>query len=159
MKAIVQAVWSLVPNKAVLIYNFAIACAAFAILGGSMTYFAFNVPIWNGQVAAHAFHDHAKRYTVFEAETNDKQNEILALIDEKSTTSIELMNIKREYREHERDLYNLVDDNGNFTSDFKKKRWERRDEEIKKDMKKIEDKMRSHEGAFQSGMMFATRDR
>jgi hypothetical protein len=159
MKTIVQALWSLVPNKAVLIYNFAMFCVFTAVIGGSATWFAFNVPVWDGEVATKAFHNHAKRHQVFDAATNDKQNEILALIDEKSATSMELMKIKREYREHERDLYNLVDDDGNFLSDFKKKRWERRDEEIKKDLKDIEDMMKGHNSLFQSGMMFATRDR
>ena len=159
MKAIVQAVWSLVPNKAVLIYNFAMFCIFTALIGGSATWFVFNVPVWNGEVAAKAFHNHVERFPVFNAQTNDRQNDILALLDEKAMTGIELMNIKREYREHERDLYNLVDDNGNFLSDFKKKRWERRDEEIKKDMKNIEQKMKGHSGELRNNMMFATRER
>lgn len=159
MKTIVQALWSLVPNKGVLVYNFAMFCIFLSVIGGSMMWFAFNVPVWNGEVAATAFHNHAKRHQVFDAATNDKQNEMLALVDEKNTASNELRDIKREYREHERDLYNLVDDDGNFLSDFKKKRWERRDEEIKKDLKDIEDKMKGHNSSFQTGMMFATRER
>ena len=159
MKTIAQTLWSLVPNKAVFLYTFFVACIAIAVLGASFTLFIFKAPIWYGEVAATAFHDHVERYPVFNAETNDKQNEILALLDEKSATSMELMNIKREYREHERDLYNLVDDNGNFLSDFKKKRWERRDEEIKKDMKDLEDRMKGHNSSFETGMMFATRER
>lgn len=159
MKTIVQAAWSLIPNKAVLIYNFAMFCIFTAVIGGSATWFAFNVPVWNGDVAVKAFHKHVERLPVFNSETNDRQNDILALLDEKSTTSIELMTIKREYREHERDLYNLVDDDGNFLSDFKKKRWERRDEEIKKDLKEIENRMKIHNSSLRADMMYATRKR
>jgi hypothetical protein len=128
---------------------------------GSFTVFSYNVELdmLGGKTIVERIHGHPKRYINFNHNTDLAQN--TAISDLKGYVDIEreLQRIKMQYRDHEDKLYDLVDDNGNFTSDFKRKMWERRDNEFLKSINKLEDKIKGETSSFTSSMMIAKRER
>lgn len=105
------------------------------------------------------FHEHSARWVRFLRESVENNTRMIATIDSKAETLTHYENIKREYRVHERMLYDLVDDHGNFKSDFKRKRWERRDEEIKNEVDRLRKELEGFKSLLSDGMLFANRER
>lgn len=104
-------------------------------------------------------HTHAIRWIVFIREGMDNNTAMIAAIDGKFEAKPLWEDLKKDRRAHEDRLYDLVDDHGNFKSDFKRKMWERRDDELKDEIKEIKEKLDIHRTVLDNGMMFAQRDR
>jgi len=118
------------------------------------------IPGWkDNPTGFQLLHEHSARWIVFLRDSVDNNTRMIATLDSKAETLVHYQDIKREYREHERMLYDLVDDKGNFKSDFKKKRWERRDDEIKDEVDRLKEELEGFKGLLNDGMLFASRQR
>jgi len=121
-----------------------------------------TVPIkgWAGSPTGFQIvHKHATRWIVFNEESIDNNTNMIASLDNKSDVMAHLRDIKREHREHKTDLYDLMDDNGNFKSDIKRKMWQDIEDEIKIERHKLEQELDGLKGLLNDGMQFASRQR
>ena len=113
----------------------------------------------DGPTGFQLFHTHSARWIVFIRDSVDNNTSMIAAIDGKYDVKPLWEDLKKDRRAHEDRLYELVDDHGNFKSDFKRKMWERRDEELKEEIRDIKEKLDIHRAILDNGMMFANRDR
>lgn len=118
------------------------------------------IPGWKGNpTGLQLTHEHGARWIRFLVDSVDNNTAMIATLDGKFEARELFNDLKSDRRSHEDRLYNLVDDNGNFKSDFKRKMWERRDNELRDDINKIKDKIDIYQTTFENGMMFANRER
>ena len=155
MNAFAKALWAIVPNKSILAYNFAIFCIA---IGGA-TYFFFTIEVRGTDTMYSIVHDHAKRYVQFNDKTIDIHTDMFAVVRTESKYILQLLELKRQYRDHEERLDDIVDKDDNFISDGRKKRWERRDDELQKDMELLRQKIEGFDAEITGLQMIATRVR
>ncbi len=120
--------------------------------------FTFDIPPWD-KPAGFILHEHAARYYRFLDDSDRNHTEMFATLDLKYEQSAELREIKQEYRAHETRLYRLVDENGNFKREIDKKLWERKDDELKKELDHLEHKLKGYKESFSAGIMYANRAR
>ena len=159
MKKIAELLWAVVPNKGMVLFTIAIVCVTMVFGLALSTYVAFNFEVRGKETIANVLHGHVERLPLFNATSIDSQTDMIAILDDKGRDALTLNELRREYRDHERDLYMLLDDNDNFKSDLKRRRWEKHDDEIKKDIDRLERRIRGYESSFSAQMMIATRDR
>ncbi|MEE8289722.1 MAG: hypothetical protein V3R25_09960 [Nitrosomonadaceae bacterium] len=131
-----------------------------SLLAGLLMFATVPLPGFNGNPTGfQLFHVHSARWIVFIRDSVDNNTAMIASIDAKFEAKDRFEDLKRDRRLHEDRLYELVDDNGNFKSDFKRKMWERRDDEIKDEIIDIKRDLDIHQTTLSDGMMFAQRDR
>ena len=155
MNAIARALWAIVPNKGILAYNFAIFCIAISF----GTYFVFTIEVRGDETIYNIVHNHAKRYVQFNDETIDSHTDMFAVVRTESKYILQLLELKRQYRDHESRLDDIVDKDDNFISDGRRKRWERRDDELQKDMELLRKKIEGFDAEIIGLQMIATRAR
>ena len=131
-----------------------------SMLGVLVLFATVGLPGFEGKpTGLQLAHTHAARWIVFLRDSVDNNTAMIAAIDGKYEAKPLWEDLKKDQRIHIDRLYDLVDDQGNFKSDFKRKMWERRDDELKREIKEIKDELDIHRTVLDNGMMFAQRDR
>ncbi len=119
---------------------------------------AATVDVRGDETTWEIVHNHSKRLTIFNTDSIDNHTKMIIASADVDSVSLKLYEIKDKIWKHEAKLYDLVDTDG-FKSQFHKVMWERRDNEIKKELDKLEKKLEGHTSEFESRVMFASRDR
>ena len=156
MKDFLKLLWSSLSDK----HTVLVSGVTHLLICVFLVYGAFYIPIYNSETPYQLLHRHAKQWQVFVRDSADNNTMMIGVIDQKFEDKIKFESLKADWRSHERLLYDLVDDNtGEFKSKIKQKIWERREQEIKDEMREMEKRLRQHESQLEAGMMFAQRDR
>ena len=121
--------------------------------------FCFTADVYNNETLYEIGHRHAKQYITFNTDSIKNHTKMIMASRDESDSSRKLYEIKAKYWEHEEKLYDLVNSDGQFKNQFHKTMWQRRDDEFKKELDKIEKKLKGHTSEFEATMMFASRDR
>jgi len=158
MKAI-EALWAIVPNKGLILYIICAVCIIMSLVGGSVAYFALTVPVWGGEVAAVAFHNHAKRETVFNTKSIEAITSMVAINGDRQ--EVVLNNLRTALRSHNHLLYspNVRGKNGKFVNKDVKIMWETQFKEIEKEINRLERKINGQRSEFGKLMLVASRPR
>ena len=131
-----------------------------SVLGVLVLFATVGLPGFEGKpTGLQLAHTHAARWIVFLRDSVDNNTAMIAAIDDKYEAKDKWEDLKKDRRSHEALLYDLVDGEGNFKSDFKRKMWERTDDELKDEIRDIKKKLDQHRTVLDNGMMFAQRDR
>jgi len=159
MKDLVVKAWGFVPNKGRLLYIAFVCSVTIAVLGGSATWFTFKVPVWNSETLWEMGYRHTHQHSIFDNETIQANTRMAGLNRDTDKFRSELTEIKTVYYFHQIMMEDSLDDNDNWKNDAAKKRFENREQELKRDMKVLEDKIKGVETSFYSDQQFAQRDR
>lgn len=155
MLDILKALWGAVSDK----HTLAVASLSHVTIVIVVGVFCFYTPIYNDETPYQLLHRHAKQWTVFNRDSADNNASMIGLLDKKLEERILFEDLRRQYRDHEAKLYQLVDDEGNFKSDFKRQMWERRDNEIRKELDRLKENLDDTNSLLSQGMLYAKRDR
>lgn len=126
---------------------------------GLIAVFGFTVDVYNNETLFQIGHRHAKQHISFNIDSISNHTKMIVASRDEAGAARELDGIKAKYWQHEAKLYDLVNAEGSFKNQFHKVMWERRDDEIKKELDKFEKKLKGHTSEFESRVMFAMRDR
>lgn len=152
---VLRLVWGALSDKHTLLISMITHVAMCAIIVSVF----FYTPVYNDETPYQLLHRHSKQWQVFNRDSIDNQFIMLSTIDKKIEARIQYERLKTERRDHERDLYELVDDQGNFKSDFKRAIWERRDTEIKMEVDRLQRELDEQNSVIDNSILFAKRDR
>lgn len=148
---ILKWLWEKVSDK----HHVFVTCSTLCLI----VLFGFTVDVKNNKTIYEIGHSHFKRYITFNTESISNQTKMIVASRDESGAARELKEIKAKYWQHESKLYDLVAEDGEFKNQFHRVMWERRDDEIKKELDKFEKKLKGHTSEFEGRLMFAMRDR
>jgi len=131
-----------------------------SILAGLLMFATVPIPGWkDSPTGLQLAHEHGSRWVRFAIDSSDNNSRMLAVIDEKIDARLKYEGLKSDMNRHEDRLYDLVDDVGNFKSDFKRKMWEKKDDQIKDDIREIKNDLKRYDSLLDTGQQFAMRQR
>jgi len=131
-----------------------------SILAGLLMFATIPIPGWkDNPTGLQISHEHAVRWTMFAIDSSDNNSNSIAVLDKKIKARAMYEGLKSDMYRHEDRLYELVDDAGNFKSDFKRKMWEKRDDKLKQDIQDIKKDLKRYDSLLDTGQQYAMRQR
>ncbi len=159
MKALAQIAWDTIPNKRQVLMTALVASVVMAVIGGSVSWFAFNVPVWKGLAAAPAVLQHMHRYPKHDHETIQAHTEMFAMLPEYVSGAARVIKLADDLADHVRGKLRYMDRDGNFLSDFYRAEYEEGERDL---IRKIENqrlKSNDQNSFYSSQVQFAQRER
>jgi len=143
--------WTRVSDK----HHVFVTCLTLCLIG----IFAIAVDVRGDDTTWEIIHNHSKRLSIFNAESDSNQNKMIASLKDEIAISAELSDLKADIRAHRSRLYELTDVNGQFKSQFHKVMWEAQNDDDREELKRLQKKFDGSTSEFETRMMFAMRSR
>ena len=131
-----------------------------SMLAGLLMFATVPIPGWkDNPTGLQIAHEHGSRWTMFSIDSSDNNSSMIAVIDEKMEARFIFHELKAAQRENKNRLYRLLDNDGNFKSDFKRKMWEDEDDKLKQDIQDIKKDLKRYDSLLDTGQQYAMRQR
>jgi len=161
MKSVITKAIGFFPNKQQFLILFAMFCIMASAFLAGLTWFVTTVkiPVLEDTIF-NRYHGHSTRYVNFNHETNLAQNKAIELSDNIDNLRLKYYSLRQEMREHNKALYDIIDnETGDFVSPIKEKIWNNTQQELKEDMREVEQELRVYKTSRSKQMLIAKRSR